>query len=132
MPDPKPNVTGPVVFRNFDLDTAQDLNGTKPTADASISLNATTAVFAIGAGQKDQPIALAGMDPPSYGRCVQLLGMANPPHTITPKKAPTDYVCVKTTEGRIARFRIFRWRPTYKPDSFVDVVVDVETRVWNP
>lgn len=76
--------------------------------------------------------AIAGLGPPSYARCVQLLAMPNPPKTMTPKRVPTDYACVKTTDGRIARFRIYNWHATYKPDSFVDVLVDVETRVWNP
>ena len=72
----------------------------------------------------------AGASAPSYERCAALIA-SSAPNNSRFAKAPTNYFCTKTTEGRIARVRVYDWKATYKPDSFVSVAVRIECRVWN-
>lgn len=129
MPEPKANTSGPFVFKLFDLDTGLELPKDLPSADGGISVNARDATFSISAAP-GMIIAVAGTSAPSFAQCVQLL--KSPANNVPMSKAPTKYHCMRTTEGRVARVRINSWRAIYQPDSFVDLIVKVECRVWNP
>ena len=130
MPDKiKPNESGPLVFSLFDLDTAMQLPRTLPTADGGLALAAVPATFSLSAPPGMRMVD-AGASAPSYERCAALMS-SSAPNNAGFTKTPTNYFCTKTTEGRIARVRVYDWKATYKPDSFVSVAVRIECRVWS-
>ncbi len=130
MNDANPNADGPFASRFFDLDGARQLQGYLPPVDAELTVNARRATFIFGV-PPGRRLVSAGPNPPSYLQCARLLSSAMSGAQAV-QRAPTDYRCIRTSDGRIARFRVYRWRGDYKPDSFVDMIIELETRVWNP
>jgi hypothetical protein len=126
------NSTGPITFRAFDLDAGAELNGSGAAADVFLTLNVIPLTFA-GSARPSSNIADAGTASIGLERCKALMSGADGDRKISAQKVPTNYHCVRTTEGKTGIYRIRSVGVKYLPDSFATVTAVIEYYVWeNP
>ncbi len=132
LPAAKPNETGPLVFKNIDLDEGVDPNKTTTTADIALSLNARSLAYSVSSTNGTRVVEADASDV-GFDRCFELLTSSEKASTDAFRKAPTLDYCVKTTEGRVARFRILRSTPKYEggPMNIMSVTADAVYTVWD-
>lgn len=73
----------------------------------------------------------AGPNAVGFAQCFEFLRQAQVSTQRPFARAPTRYYCLRTSDGRIARFRVASSKVQYLPERMVNVSVLVEYTAWD-
>jgi hypothetical protein len=130
LPPAKPGEDGPYVSKLVDLDQGVVLPKTEITSDLNIVVNART--MSVGLSAETGNAADAGPNDPGVVNCEGLLSSAQKHATISNQSAPTNYVCLRTGEGRLSTVRVLTITEQPTQPELVNVLLTVEYRTFEP
>ena len=124
LPPAEPNTDGPWVFRELDLEQGRDVSEGAGDVDLQIHARTLDVTFSVSRGTK------AGTTRAAFDDCQDRLSSRKQQLTVGPTRAPTEYVCLETDEGRVSRFRVVDVRRQKSGNDFVSLTLEYEYRTW--
>ena len=104
LPPAKPGEDGPYVFRNVELDQGAVLPKSDITSDLGVAVNARTLAVDLSAATGNA--VDAGPNDPGTANCASALSGAEKHSGVSSQSVPTNYVCLRTGEGRLSIVRV--------------------------
>ena len=130
VPPAKPNEDGPYVFRNVDLDQGVVLSKTEISSDLEVVVNART--LTVGLSSSTGNATNVGSNDPGAAGCDSSLSHAERKATISNQSAPTNYICLRTGEGRLSVVRVLTITEQPTQPQQVNVLLTLEYRTFEP
>lgn len=123
MPPASPGEDGPYASRQLDLDQGIALTKSDISSDLGLSVNARTllVIFQPATGKAVD----VGSQDPGVQNCTSYLSNAQA-NLATAYQPPTNYVCLRTGEGRVSIFRVLTITRQPTQQNLVNILLTVE------